>query len=153
MPAPEEQPRDIICCLENYQLKEDILCMARRMGTIRFESQNVSIYQDLSRYTLQARRALHPVTSALQQAGILYRWGYPFSLSARHGPDQVTSQVSFELWAYHRSKYQTGWRDHFSNHRLDRSNHADQTRVLKGPCNSTAETGTQAQQGVSRSTN
>ncbi|CAH2221747.1 Hypothetical predicted protein [Pelobates cultripes] len=25
MPPPEEQPRDIICCLENYQLKEDIL--------------------------------------------------------------------------------------------------------------------------------
>ncbi|CAH2253635.1 Hypothetical predicted protein [Pelobates cultripes] len=25
MPPPEEQPRDIICCLENDQLKEDIL--------------------------------------------------------------------------------------------------------------------------------
>ncbi|CAH2225290.1 Hypothetical predicted protein [Pelobates cultripes] len=59
------------------------------------------------------------------QAGIPYRWGYPFSLSAKHGPDQhgpdqVTSQVSSEPWAYHRSKYQTGWRDRFSNHRLGR---------------------------------
>ncbi|CAH2319011.1 Hypothetical predicted protein [Pelobates cultripes] len=90
MPSPEEQPRDIICCLENYQLKEDILHTARRMGTIRFENQTISIYQDLSRYTLQARRALCPVISALQQAGIPYRWGYPFSLSARHGQDQHT---------------------------------------------------------------
>ncbi|CAH2281603.1 Hypothetical predicted protein [Pelobates cultripes] len=39
MPPPEEQPRDIICCLENHQLKEDILRTARRMGTIRFENQ------------------------------------------------------------------------------------------------------------------
>ncbi|CAH2283671.1 Hypothetical predicted protein [Pelobates cultripes] len=73
---------------KNYQLKEDILRTARRMGTIRFENQTISIYQDLSRYTLQARRALRPVTSTLQQAGIPYRWGYPFSLSARHGQVQ-----------------------------------------------------------------
>ncbi|CAH2315376.1 Hypothetical predicted protein [Pelobates cultripes] len=97
MPAPEEQPRDIICCLENYQLKEDILRTVRRMGTIRFESQTISIYQDLSRYTLKARRALRPVTSALQQAGIPYRWGYPFSLSARHGPDQLVVRRPSDL--------------------------------------------------------
>ncbi|CAH2223706.1 Hypothetical predicted protein [Pelobates cultripes] len=89
LPAPEEQPRDIICCLDNYHLKEEILRTARRMGAVRMEGQTISVYQDLSRYTLQARRALRPVTSALQQAGIQYRWGYPFSLSARHGQDQL----------------------------------------------------------------
>ncbi|CAH2297166.1 Hypothetical predicted protein [Pelobates cultripes] len=52
---------------------------------------------DLSRYTLQARRALRPVTSALQQAGIPYRWGYPFSLTARQGPDQITLRKSEEV--------------------------------------------------------
>ncbi|CAH2318646.1 Hypothetical predicted protein [Pelobates cultripes] len=62
----------------------------RRMGSIRMEGQTVSIYQDLSRYTLMARKALRPVTSALQQANIPYRWGYPFSLTARHGQDQLT---------------------------------------------------------------
>ncbi|CAH2315830.1 Hypothetical predicted protein, partial [Pelobates cultripes] len=90
VPAREEQPRNIICCLENYHLKEEILRTARRMGTIRMEGQTISIYQDLSRYTLLARKALRPVTSALQQANIPYRWGYPFSLTARHGQDQVT---------------------------------------------------------------
>ncbi|CAH2220922.1 Hypothetical predicted protein [Pelobates cultripes] len=29
LPAPEEQPRDIICCLDNYHLKEEILRTAR----------------------------------------------------------------------------------------------------------------------------
>ncbi|CAH2283983.1 Hypothetical predicted protein, partial [Pelobates cultripes] len=53
-----EQPRDIICCLDNFTLKEDILRRARLMGTIRIENQMISIYQDLSRYTLQARKAL-----------------------------------------------------------------------------------------------
>ncbi|CAH2218715.1 Hypothetical predicted protein [Pelobates cultripes] len=90
VPAREEQPRDIICCLENYHLKEEILRTARRMGMIRMQGQTVSIYQDLSCYTRQARKALRPVTSALQQANIPYRWGYPFSLTARHGQDQLT---------------------------------------------------------------
>ncbi|CAH2221990.1 Hypothetical predicted protein [Pelobates cultripes] len=67
------------------------------MGTIRFENQTISIYQDLSRYTLQARRALRPVTSALQQAGIPYRWGYPFSLSARHSLDQLVVRRPSDL--------------------------------------------------------
>ncbi|CAH2275499.1 Hypothetical predicted protein [Pelobates cultripes] len=86
-PAPEDQPRDIICCLDHFQLKEEILRTARRMGTIRLEGQTIAIYQDLSHCTLLARRALHSVTTTLQQAGIQYCWGYPFSLSARHGPN------------------------------------------------------------------
>ncbi|CAH2249108.1 Hypothetical predicted protein [Pelobates cultripes] len=85
IPAHEEQPRDIICCLENYHLKEEILRTAKRMEAICMEGQTVSIYQDLSRYTLQARRALRLVTSALQQANIPYRWGY--DTRSRSQPD------------------------------------------------------------------
>ncbi|CAH2294104.1 Hypothetical predicted protein [Pelobates cultripes] len=72
------------------QLKEEILRTARRIGTIRLEEQTIAIYQDLSRYTLQARRALRPITTLLQHTCIQYRWGYPFSLSARDGPDYLT---------------------------------------------------------------
>ncbi|CAH2219682.1 Hypothetical predicted protein [Pelobates cultripes] len=89
-PASGEQPRDIVCCLENFTLKEDILRTTRRMGTIRLDNQFISIYQDLSRYRLQVRKALWPVMTVLQAAGIHYRWGYPFSQSARRGQDTHT---------------------------------------------------------------
>ncbi|CAH2300777.1 Hypothetical predicted protein, partial [Pelobates cultripes] len=67
-PAPGDQPRDIICCLDNFNLKEEILRNARRIGHIRLDDQVVTVYQDLSRYTLQARKTLRPVTAALQAA-------------------------------------------------------------------------------------
>ncbi|CAH2327820.1 Hypothetical predicted protein [Pelobates cultripes] len=89
-PAPGDQPCDIICCLDNFTLKEDILRNARRMGHISLEDQVVTVYQDLSRYTLQARKTLRPVTAALQAAGIPNRWGYPFALSARRGQELHT---------------------------------------------------------------
>ncbi|CAH2285220.1 Hypothetical predicted protein [Pelobates cultripes] len=57
-PAPEDHPRDIVCCLENFTLKEYILRTARRIGTINIDSQDIVIYQDLSSYTLQAQKAV-----------------------------------------------------------------------------------------------
>ncbi|CAH2315536.1 Hypothetical predicted protein [Pelobates cultripes] len=99
----EDQPRDIVCCLDNFQLKEEILRTARRIGTIRMDDQTITIYQDLSRYTLQARRALRPITTALQHAGIQYRWGYPFSLSARHGLDFLTIRKPDDVHAFMRT--------------------------------------------------
>ncbi|CAH2281732.1 Hypothetical predicted protein [Pelobates cultripes] len=103
IPPPEDQPRDIVCCLDNFQLKEEILRTARRIGNIRMDDQTITIYQDLSRYTLQARRALRPITTALQHAGIQYRWGYPFSLSARHGPDFLTIRKPDDVHAFMRT--------------------------------------------------
>ncbi|CAH2250756.1 Hypothetical predicted protein [Pelobates cultripes] len=93
-PAPGEQPRDIICCLDNSTLN------ARRMGRIRLEDQEVTIFQDLSRYTLQARKNLRPVTAALQAAGIQYRWGYPFSLSARRGQELHTIKAPADVQGF-----------------------------------------------------
>ncbi|CAH2252559.1 Hypothetical predicted protein [Pelobates cultripes] len=102
-PAPGEQPRDIICCLDNFILKEDILRNARRMGRIRLEDQEVTIFQDLSRYTLQARKNLRPVTAALQAAGIQYRWGYPFALSARRGQELHTIKAPADVQGFQRA--------------------------------------------------
>ncbi|CAH2250139.1 Hypothetical predicted protein [Pelobates cultripes] len=102
-PATGEQPRDIVCCLDNFAMKEDILRGACCIGTIRIDNQHISIYQDLSRYTLQARKALRPITTALQAAGIPYRWGYPFSLSARRGPDLHVIRSLTDVPSFQRS--------------------------------------------------
>lgn len=81
-----DPPRDIICCIGNFKLKEDIIKMARGRQQILHEGAPVQIYQDLSGITLQHRRNLRPLLEALREKQILYKWKFPFCLSASaHG--------------------------------------------------------------------
>ena len=77
-----DPPRDIICCLVNFPLKEAILRKAREKNRVIFNGTEIKLYQDLSNITLQQRRALRPITEQLRSRGIPYRWKFPFCLSA-----------------------------------------------------------------------
>lgn len=77
-----EPPRDIVCCVVNFQLKEEILRKARERGQILHNGVEVKLFQDLSQITLQNRRALRPLLDALRARNITYRWKFPFGLSA-----------------------------------------------------------------------
>lgn len=81
-PPDTAPPRDIICCLQNFPLKEEILNKARRNERILFEAHAVTLFQDLSHITLQNRRAMRPMITALKEKGIPYRWRFPFALNA-----------------------------------------------------------------------
>ncbi|CAH2274844.1 Hypothetical predicted protein [Pelobates cultripes] len=50
----------------------------------------VELYNDLSHITLQTRRALRPITTALQDQQIRYCWQFPFALVARKGNMEAT---------------------------------------------------------------
>lgn len=78
-----EQPRDVICCLHSHRLKESIMQKTRAAGQIHFADKKIEVYQDLAWLTLQQRRLLRPLTKAMQEKGIKYRWGYPFALMAQ----------------------------------------------------------------------
>uniref|UniRef100_A0A8C5LV70 Uncharacterized protein n=1 Tax=Leptobrachium leishanense TaxID=445787 RepID=A0A8C5LV70_9ANUR len=84
--TPSSPPRDIICHITDFLLKEEVLNTARNASPWRYLDMDVELYQDLSAFTLAARRALRPVTSSLREAGIPYRWGHPFALVVRRGP-------------------------------------------------------------------
>ncbi|CAH2329719.1 Hypothetical predicted protein, partial [Pelobates cultripes] len=86
----EGTPRDVICCMHQYKLKEKIMAKARSRPTWRFQDADVALYQDLSPLTLEARRALRPITTQLQERRITYKWGYPFALLARNLEDATT---------------------------------------------------------------
>ena len=77
-----DPPRDIICCLVNFPLKEAILKKAREKNRIIFNGIEIKLFQDLSNITLRQRRALRPMTDQLRTRGIPYRWKFPFCLSA-----------------------------------------------------------------------
>lgn len=78
----DTNPRDIICCLASFKLKEEILSRARTQDEIVFQGNQISLYQDLAPQTLQQRRALKPLLSVLKDQNIPYRWRFPFGLSA-----------------------------------------------------------------------
>lgn len=81
-PRENEPPRDIVCCVVNFPLKEEILRKAREKGRILHNSAEIKLFQDLSQITLQNRRALRPLLDALRTRNIQYRWKFPFALSA-----------------------------------------------------------------------
>ncbi|CAH2221398.1 Hypothetical predicted protein [Pelobates cultripes] len=79
--AVGDAPRDIICRIHYYALKADILKHLRdTSGPLLYQGHEIQIYQDLSWHTLQARRALRPITDQLRSRNIRYRWGFPFAL-------------------------------------------------------------------------
>lgn len=78
------KPRDIICRIRSYPLKEEIIKQARLARKATFDDIQIQLYPDLSWITLQKRRLLQPLLHILQKKAITYRWGFPFSLSAKH---------------------------------------------------------------------
>lgn len=73
-------PRDIICCLQNFQLKEDIMRRARRNDRIIFNGETIMLFHDLSQITLKNRRALRPLLDKLRERDLRYTWRFPFAL-------------------------------------------------------------------------
>uniref|UniRef100_A0A8C5MJD9 Uncharacterized protein n=1 Tax=Leptobrachium leishanense TaxID=445787 RepID=A0A8C5MJD9_9ANUR len=88
--APSAPPRDIICRIHHFPLKEEIMQAARKKRSITHDGHAIEVYQDLSRFTLQARRHLKPITDVLRDRDIRYRWGYPFALTVRRDNQLMT---------------------------------------------------------------
>lgn len=81
-PRDNEPPRDVICCIVNFPLKEEILRKARERGRVQHNGVEIKLFQDLSPTTLQNKRALRPLLDHLRARNIPYRWKFPFCLSA-----------------------------------------------------------------------
>lgn len=81
-------PRDIICCLQSFSLKEEIMHKARRNEQIIFNGAHITLFQDLSQITLKNRRALRPLLEALRAKDLRYTWRFPFALLVSHNGKQ-----------------------------------------------------------------
>ncbi|CAH2327791.1 Hypothetical predicted protein [Pelobates cultripes] len=64
--GPQIAPRDIMCCLTNFALKEEILRQARDRPSITYQTCSLQLFPDLSPATLGYRRTLKPLTRILQ---------------------------------------------------------------------------------------
>lgn len=82
-PPPEKPPRDMVMCLKDFLVKEEILCASRNTPRIQLDGITVQIYPDVSPSTPEKRR-MKEITTVLQSARICYIWGFPFKLSVPH---------------------------------------------------------------------
>lgn len=90
-------PRDIICCLQNFQLKEVIMRKARRNERIVFNGENIMLFQDLSQITLKKRRALRPLLDKLRDRDLKYSWRFLFALVVSSNVHQHILRTPAEL--------------------------------------------------------
>uniref|UniRef100_A0A8C5WM23 L1 transposable element RRM domain-containing protein n=1 Tax=Leptobrachium leishanense TaxID=445787 RepID=A0A8C5WM23_9ANUR len=96
-------PRDVICFFLRFGVKEEIMRRARERPHIKFEGVTIALFHDVSPITLHTRRALRPLTMALQKENLQYRWLHPFGIQVRtpHGP--VTARNEADLGGFLRA--------------------------------------------------
>lgn len=78
------RPRNVICRIHYFYIKEKIMLAARQNKTIDFEGTKIILFQDLSRHKLVLRKPLKPLLEHLQKRDIQYRWSFPFQLQVQH---------------------------------------------------------------------
>ncbi|XP_056398871.1 uncharacterized protein LOC130293793 [Hyla sarda] len=91
------KPRDVICRIHHFLLKDEIMRRARNLKTLSYNGHPIQLYPDLSLRTLKLRAALRPLLLLLQNAKIVYKWGFPFSLIARHGSTTAELRTPADL--------------------------------------------------------
>lgn len=87
-------PRDIICCLQNFTLKEDIIREARRNDRIILNGETIMLIQNLFPITLKNRRALHPLLDKLREKELRYTLSASLFLQLSH---TWVSNISYVL--------------------------------------------------------
>lgn len=81
----QTNPRDVLCRVHFFRIKENILRAAWQEGTVKYEGAEIQIYPDLCRQTKIRRRILKPLLDYLLCKGATYRWGYPLAVIVKKG--------------------------------------------------------------------
>ncbi|CAH2282104.1 Hypothetical predicted protein [Pelobates cultripes] len=76
---PTTAARDVIARIHFFHAKERIMKASRKADMPEAYS-SIKIFADLSADTLHFRKTMGPVTSALRDHNVNYRWGYPAKL-------------------------------------------------------------------------
>lgn len=78
-----KRPRDIICRLHFAHIKDKIMFAVRQNKNIQYDGDPLMFFQDLSKFTLDRRRALKPLVEQLIKNNLQYRWKFPFQLQVQ----------------------------------------------------------------------
>ncbi|VEL08283.1 unnamed protein product [Protopolystoma xenopodis] len=70
-------PRDVITRIHFYHVKELLLASTRGGKKLPDPFRDLTLYQDLSQATLQARKEYSQIAATLRYKKIPYKWGFP----------------------------------------------------------------------------
>ncbi|PIO09790.1 hypothetical protein AB205_0057590 [Aquarana catesbeiana] len=90
-------PRDVLCRVHFYRVKEDIMRAVWQKGALEYAGQEVQVFPDLSWQTKIRRRLLRPLLDQIRAKGATYRWGYPLSLTIKKDGRAFTLSVPEQL--------------------------------------------------------
>lgn len=113
---PTDLPRDVVCRLHYFEDKNAIMINLQGTPNIDFDGTTLNIFPDLSKETLERRRALKPLLDQLRGIGATYRWGFPACLIATKDGRSSTLRFPEDLPAFSREigiplVDLTGWHD------------------------------------------
>ncbi|CAH2275924.1 Hypothetical predicted protein [Pelobates cultripes] len=87
---PATIPRDVITRLHYFTVKDQIMQTSRLNPSLPEEYTDIKLFIDLSAATMTKRRSFTSITTALRNANILYKWGFPTKLLVkRNGADRT----------------------------------------------------------------
>ncbi|XP_073399282.1 uncharacterized protein [Dendrobates tinctorius] len=92
-----ERPRDIICGLLSYVDTAAILTDAREKAPLIYNDANFQIFQDISPATLSKRKILKPLTDAILNHGLRFKWLFPFGVGITKEGHQITIRTPEDL--------------------------------------------------------
>lgn len=89
-------PRDTLARIHFYIVKEAVMTVSRKLKSLPDPYSAVTIYSDISAYTIKTRKDMGPITKVLQEQKILYKCGHSTKLLfTRQGKtEQITSLES-----------------------------------------------------------
>lgn len=77
-------PRDIVVTFADIRVKNKIMAIAKEKGFLQHNNTKVSVFLDLTPETLQKKKELKEITTALTGANLRYRWATPLKLQISH---------------------------------------------------------------------
>lgn len=88
-------PREVLMRVHFYHAKEKLLMAARHKSSLPAPFTDIQLFPDLSKYTLQLRRQLNPLTKAMDNHKIPYKWRYPATiLVTKNGVSHTISTLN-----------------------------------------------------------
>lgn len=95
---PDNVPRDVLMRVHFFQVKDQLVSNFRKSRQLLEKYAHIQLFADISQFTMQKRKSLLPVTKALRNHSIPYRWGYPVKITVTHdGKDTVVSDLEAGL--------------------------------------------------------
>ncbi|CAH2252804.1 Hypothetical predicted protein [Pelobates cultripes] len=87
---PASIPRDVITMVHYFLVKDQLMQASRLTTTLPGEYADIKLLIDLSAATTYKRQTFAPITAALRNANILYKWGFQAKLLIkRNGVDRA----------------------------------------------------------------